>query len=98
MKKYNTLTTLKKCFAEVVPDKEDKRTAISPLKFIVSLVFCYSGDSRTFCLESIRREMMGIFGESYSRSAFWERLSRARLKKFLKDVGNFSLTTGKRLA
>ena len=86
MNKHNTLAVLKKCFAEVVPNKEDKRTAISPLGFIVSLVFCYSGDSRTFCLESIRREMMGILGESYSRSAFWERLSRVRLKKFLRDI------------
>ena len=90
---------IKECFSKVLPNKEDKRTKIQPLDFIVNLVFCYFGDSRTFSLEAIRRAIMYSFEEEYSRGAFWERLSRPRLKEFLKNIvaelmGNLRASVG----
>jgi hypothetical protein len=41
------LERLKQCFEEIVPS-EDARTAMNPLAFIVSFVFCYLGDSPRF--------------------------------------------------
>lgn len=82
MKEKNILHVLKQCFEAVIPAK-DSRTTVTHLEFIVSLVFCYLGDSKTFSLESIRRSMMSHLGQSISRSAFWERLSRNRLKQSL---------------
>lgn len=81
----NALQVLKQCFEKVIPT-EDARTAISPLKFIVCLVFCYLGDSTTFSLEAIRRFMKAHLNKEISRSAFWERLSRDRLKNCLRGV------------
>ena len=81
----NILTVLKQCFEKVIP-AEDARTTILPLEFIVTLVFCYFGDSKTFSLEAIRRSMMGHLNKEIKRSGFWERLSRARLKKHLRAV------------
>lgn len=79
------LEVLKQCFEKVVPSL-DTRTKISPLAFVVSLVFCHLGDSKTFSLEAIRRHMKAQLNQNISRSAFWERLSRDRLKKYLKAV------------
>jgi hypothetical protein len=81
----NTLNVLKQCFEKVIP-AEDARTTILPLEFIVTLVFCYLGDSKTFSLEAIRRSMMGYLKKKIGRSGFWERLSRDRLKKQLRAV------------
>ena len=53
MSNSNALQVLKQCFEKVIPT-EDARTAISLLKFIVCLVFCYLGDATTFSLEAIR--------------------------------------------
>jgi len=85
MNKFNMLKTLRECFEKVLPNK-DSRTNISPLEFVVSFVFCYLGDSKTFSLEAIRREMKTNLDQDISRSAFWERLSRERLKKFLRKI------------
>jgi len=79
------LEVLKQCFEKVVPS-QDTRTKISPLAFVVSLVFCHMGDSKTFSLEAIRRHMKAQLNQDISRSAFWERLSRDRLKNYLKAV------------
>jgi hypothetical protein len=78
----NVLEILKHSFEDVVPS-EDARTAINPLSFIVTLVFCYLGDSKTFSLESVRRFMMAALEQSISRSAFWERLAGNRLRHYL---------------
>lgn len=78
----NVLEILKQSFGEVVPS-EDARTIINPLSFIVTVVFCYLGDSKTFSLESIRRFMMAALEQTISRSAFWERLAGNRLKHYL---------------
>lgn len=83
--KVSPLEVLKQCFEKVVPS-QDSRTKISPLAFVVSLVFCHLGDSKTFSLEAIRRHMKAQLNQDISRSAFWERLSRDRLKKYLKAV------------
>jgi hypothetical protein len=85
MNENNPLVILKQCFEKIVPTK-DSRTTINPLEFIVSLVFCYLGDSKTFSLEAIRRSMMSYLNRSMSRSAFWERLAGNRLKKYLRLV------------
>lgn len=83
--KVSPLEVLKQCFEKVV-SSQDSRTKISPLAFVVSLVFCHLGDSKTFSLEAIRRHMKAQLNQDISRSAFWERLSRDRLKKYLKAV------------
>lgn len=85
MSESNTLHVLKQCFEKVIPTK-DARTVINPLEFTVCLVFCYLGDSTTFALEAIRRFMKAHLNKEISRSAFWERLSRDRLKNCLRGV------------
>ncbi len=47
MLKDNSLEILKQSFEGILPSK-DNRSNISPLEFIVTLVFCYLGDSKTF--------------------------------------------------
>jgi putative transposase len=76
---------MKQAFERVIP-AQDGRTDISPLMFLVVLVFSYLGDSKTFSLECIRRTMQSHLNKKISRSAFWERLSRRRLKQHLRAV------------
>ena len=76
MKKPNILKALHQCFAQVVP-ATDGRSKIQPLEFVVCLVFCYLGDSKSFSLEAIRRHMINHLDQPLSRSAFWERLAVA---------------------
>ena len=85
MSQSNMLEVLKQCFEKIVPS-EDARTTINPLEFIVCLVFCYLGDSKTFALEAIRRFMKAALDKEISRSAFWERLAGDRLKNQLRRV------------
>lgn len=85
MNKPSSLEVLKQTFKHIIP-AQDTRATINPLEFIVCLVFCYLGDSKTFALESIRRYMKGHLHKEVNRSAFWERLSRNRLKHYLRDV------------
>lgn len=61
----------------------DKRTNIQPIEFITGLVFHFQGDTRNLSLESIRRALISHLGVKISKSAFWERLSRGRLKNML---------------
>jgi hypothetical protein len=85
MNKSNPLNVLKQCFEKIIPS-QDARTVINPLSFIVCLVFCYLGDSKTFSLEAIRRFMKSQLNTESSRSAFWERLARDRRKDYLRQV------------
>jgi len=85
MTKSNTLEVLKQSFEKVIPS-QDARTTVTPLEFVVCLVFCYLGDSKTFALEAIRRFMKAQLGRHLSRSAFWERLAGDRLKTHLRAV------------
>ena len=61
----------------------DKRANIAPLDFLVCVIMGFTGDSKTFSLESIRRFVISKTGESIGRSTFWERLSTKRLCKQL---------------
>lgn len=85
MIKKNSLEILKQSFEGILPSK-DGRTSISPLEFIIALVFCYLGDSKISSLESIRREMKNNLNKSIKKSAFWERLAGNRTKGYLKDI------------
>jgi hypothetical protein len=85
MAKSTILKALRHCFVQVVPGK-DGRSKIAPLEFVVCLVFCYLGDSKSFSLEAIRRHMINHLDVSLSRSAFWERLARPRLGRLLEGV------------
>ena len=53
------------------------------MDFITGLVFHFQGDTRCLSLESIRRALISHLGVKISKGAFWERLSRERLKKML---------------
>jgi hypothetical protein len=82
MEKGSILRVLKQCFVRVVP-YEDKRVGLPHLEFIVGLSFCFMGDAKRFGLETIRRFMISTFKVRISKGAFWERLSRNRLKNLL---------------
>ncbi len=88
MTESNTLDVLKQSFEKIIP-AQDGRTRMTPLSFVVCLVYCYLGDSKTFSLEAIRRFTMKQTGITISRSAFWERLTTKRLREFL--IGVFDL-------
>jgi hypothetical protein len=86
------LEVLKQCFEKMVPS-QDARTTINPLEFIVCVVFCYLGDSKTFALEAIRRFMKAALDKEISRSAFWERPGGDRRKnQWRRVVAEFMVT------
>ncbi len=76
---------LKQCFETLVP-AQDGRAIITPLEFVVCLVFCYLGDAKTFSLEAIRRQMKHQLDKEIKRSSFWGRLASARLKRYLRAI------------
>lgn len=82
MDKANVLATLKQCFTDILP-QQDTRAKISPINFVVGLIFHFQRDADTISLESIRRFMVHHLGVKISKSSFWERLSRKRLKNLL---------------
>jgi len=83
MNNINTLEQLRQCFINIIP-KTDARTVITPLEFVINLVFCYLGDTQCTSLESIRRQIKNKTEKNICRSSFWDRLATNRLKKFLK--------------
>jgi len=83
MNETKILKKLRQCFINIVPET-DGRTGMSPLEFVVNFIFCYLGDTQHLSLESIRRFMKNQVQKNISRSAFWERISRNRLKNFLR--------------
>lgn len=101
MTENNSLEILRQSFQNILPPK-DKRMTISPLEFIVLLVFHYLGDSKTPSIESIRKSMKSSLGKGIKRSSFWERLAGNPLKKNLQaliahlmESLNSSLSLGK---
>ena len=82
MNKNHILAQLRQCFVNILLSK-DGRTGVSPLEFVINLIFCYLGDTQCISLEAIRRHMKNQVEQKTSRSAFWERISRVRLKNFL---------------
>lgn len=85
MEKDSILNVLKQTFQQVIP-AQDKRTKIPHLEFVSGFIFCFLGDTKTSSLEAIRRFMISTFEIPISRGAFWERLSRKRLKNILCDI------------
>ena len=57
MKDINTLERLRQCFTGDIP-KKDARSEISPLEYVINLIFCYLGDTECVSLEGIRRHMI----------------------------------------
>jgi hypothetical protein len=103
MTENNSLEILRQSFQNLLPPK-DERMTISPLEFIVILIFHYLGDSKTSSMESIRKSMKGYLGKGIERSSFWERLAGNRLKKDLQAIVanlmesfNSSLSLGKEI-
>lgn len=76
---------LKTTIDSVVPD-HDSRAKISPISFILSLIFSFSGDTKKNSLESIRLKLIDTVGEKISRSSFWDRLARQRTVTHLKET------------
>ena len=85
MTETNSLEILRQSLEKILPEK-DGREKISSLEFIINLIFCYFGDSKTFSLESIRKLMKKNLEIDIKRSGFWERLAGNRLKKHLKRL------------
>jgi len=85
MNEISTLNTLRQCFIDIIPDY-DGRTEISPLEFVINLLFCYLGDTHCGSTEAIRRGLKNQTKKNTCRSSFWERFSRKRLTGFLKAV------------
>lgn len=85
MRKDSILRALKQSFQGAVPES-DSRVNLSHLNFITGLIFCFLGDTKSFGLEAIRRFLIATFERPISKGAFWERLSRNRLKGILHDL------------
>lgn len=64
----------------------DSRSKLSPMNLILALIFCFLGDSKTTSLEGIRRFCIDSFHVKISRSSFWDRLARKRLKEILMQL------------
>lgn len=85
MTESNSLEILRQSFQNLLPPK-DNRMTISPLEFIVTLIFHYLGDSKTSSIESIRKSMKVYLGKGIKRASFWERLAGNPLKKHLQII------------
>ncbi len=72
MEKGNILNILKQTFQQSLP-RQDRRTTLPHLEFVVGLVFCFIGDAKSSSLEAMRRFMMAMFGIHRCKGAFWER-------------------------
>lgn len=64
----------------------DKRAKIQSNEFVSALILCFSGESKQFSLESMRREMMGFLKTEIPSSSFWDRLSRPSLTRQLQNI------------
>ncbi len=85
MAKDNILDILKQTIKHAIP-AQDKRTTLPHLEFVSGFIFCFIGDTKTSSIEAIRRFMICTFGVRISKGAFWERLSRNRLKNMLQHL------------
>ena len=85
MTQSNILRIFKQSFIDKVPSN-DRRVGLSHLEFVCGLVFCFIGDTKTSSVEAMRRFMISAFETRISKSAFWERLSRPRLKNILHEL------------
>lgn len=85
MKGLYLIERLKQLIIDSSP-MNDKRTEIEPMSLAISTIMSLSGDNKVFSLESIRRELMLMTGNTISRSAFWERLTTNRLFRMLVEI------------
>ncbi len=85
MTETTILNTLKQSFEKVVP-KHDGRVKLPHLEFLSGLIFFFLGNTKSFSLESMRRDLISTFVVHLSKGAFWERLAGHRLKKILYDL------------
>lgn len=85
MENGNILEILKQTLKSAIP-AHDRRTTLPHLEFVCGFIFCFIGDTKTSSIESIRRFMIYTFGIRISKGAFWERLSRKRLRNILQHV------------
>ena len=74
MEKGSILNVIRQTFVDHLQDN-DPRTKISSLDFIVTLVFCFFGDSKILSLESMRRFMIGELNIFLAKSSFWGKSS-----------------------
>jgi len=80
---------VKKIFNGSLPT-HDGRAKIQTMDFVTSLVLCFTGDSKIFSLEAIRRKIMGLLDVEIPRSSFWDRLSTKSLTTHLQNLlGHF---------
>lgn len=82
MKGFYLIDRVKDILAKNTP-KKDNRTNSDPLFFLTCFILQFTGDTKIFSLESIRRSVIAATGNNISRSAFWERLTSKRLGKIL---------------
>lgn len=85
MDKDNYLDSIRQSFRQHLPSN-DKRAKIQMAEFIPALTLCFSGDSKTFSLEAIRRSMTSLLGVDIPRSTFWDRLSTSTLTTNLQNI------------
>ncbi len=83
MSNNSSLEILKQSFERII-STQNWRTIMDSLEFIIELVFCYLCYSKTFSLESIRRTIQNYLHKRIGRSAFWECLSRKKIKQYLR--------------
>ena len=64
----------------------DKRAKIQLLDFVTALIFSFTGDSKSFSLEGLRRKMIGYLDQNIPSSSFWDRLATKSLTNNLQNI------------
>jgi hypothetical protein len=80
----NFLSRIEQCFTHV--SNSDQRAKIGSKKFLVSLIFCLTPDSKRKSIAGLRREIAAKVGCLLSRSSFWERLATNKLRRMLVEA------------
>ena len=69
MDKGNYLDSIKQIFKGIHPTN-DKRAEIQALDFITALIFSFTGDSKIYSLEAIRRKMKDLLKKTFRKALF----------------------------
>lgn len=91
MRDISRLETVRQEIVSLIPD--DTRSCLSPLNFVLGVVFCFFGDSKTASIEGIRRFCIASFGVNITRASFWGRIARKRLNTILIQLICHFMTT-----
>lgn len=78
-----TIKKLTETFKKIIPET-DKRMLITPLVYIVSLVFKFLGDSKSS--SGLYQNLLNVSQQHMSRGSFWERLAGDRLRKTMENL------------